>query len=202
MIVKNAEFITSAVNYVALPKDGKPEIMLCGRSNVGKSSLINLLCNRKKLARTSQTPGKTQTLNIYLINQDFYFVDVPGYGYSATGKSLKNTFGKMIETYVKKREELKMAFLLVDSRHEPTNDDYLMFQFLKQYVENIVIIATKCDKLNAKEKALSKKTITNKLELTEFDTLIYASSLKRIGIDEIYNKIDEVLINANKENRE
>ena len=191
MHIKSADFITSAVNISGLPTDGLPEIMFCGRSNVGKSSIINLLANRKSLARTSSTPGKTQTLNIYLLNKQFYFVDVPGYGYAATGKALRNTFGKMIETYVKKREELKLAFLLVDSRHKPSEDDCLMFEFLKPYVENIVVIATKCDKLNAKEKAQSKKVIKETLKLTEFDTLIYASSLKRIGIDDIYNKIEE-----------
>ena len=200
MEIKQAEFIKSAVKNDQLPEHDGFEIMFCGRSNVGKSSFINMLTNRKKLAKTSANPGKTQTLNLFLINNDFYFVDVPGYGYAATGKALRNTFGKMIETYVKKREELKLAFLLVDSRHKPSEDDCLMFEFLKPYVENIVVIATKCDKLNAKEKAQSKKVIKETLKLTEFDTLIYASSLKRIGIDDIYNKIEE-LVNLNPEEK-
>lgn len=191
MQIKQAEFVTSAVNGAGLPKDGRPEIMFCGRSNVGKSSIINLLANRKTLARTSSTPGKTQTLNVYLLNNAFYFVDVPGYGYAATSKTIKNSFGKMIETYIKKREELKVAFLLVDSRHKPSNDDCVMYGFLKANVDNIVIIATKCDKLNSSERVKSKKTIVETLNLTIEDRLIYASSLKRIGIEEILSEIEK-----------
>lgn len=193
MEIKHAEFVTSAVNAAGLPTDGLPEFLFCGRSNVGKSSMINLLCNRKSLARTSQTPGKTQTLNIFKLNKSFYFVDVPGYGYAAKSKSIISTFGKMIETYVKKREELKIAFLLVDSRHKPSADDCLMHEFLHHYVDHIIVIATKCDKLNSSERAKSKKVIRETLKLEEEDKLIYASVLKRLGIKEILDEIEKML---------
>ena len=126
MEIKKAEFVISAVNGNNLPKDGKAEFVFCGRSNVGKSSFINMLCNRKSLARTSSNPGKTQTLNIFSINDDFYFVDVPGYGFANVSKSIKASFAKMIETYIKKREELQMVFLLIDFRHKPSVEDQQM----------------------------------------------------------------------------
>ena len=147
MIIKKSEFIKSAVDLKSLPEDIRTEIMFCGRSNVGKSSFINMITNRKSLARTSSNPGKTQTLNFYLINDLFYFVDVPGYGYANVSKAIKETFGKMIESYVKNRENLKLAFLLVDFRHKPTEDDCLMYNFLKYYNVNVCVIATKCDKI-------------------------------------------------------
>lgn len=193
MIIKNAEFITSAVSLDTLVDDNKVEFMFCGRSNVGKSSFINMLTNRKSLARTSSNPGKTQTLNYYLINNDFYFVDVPGYGYARVSKSIKETFGKMIEDYVVNRENLKMVFLLVDFRHKPTEDDILMYNFLKYYNKDVTVIATKSDKIKNSERAKCKTLIKETLNLASSDRFIVTSSEKREGIGLVYDVIDDII---------
>ena len=191
MQIKNAEFITSAVDLKTLPSSEYPEFMFCGRSNVGKSSFINMVCNRNKLARTSSNPGKTQTLNFFLINNSFYFVDVPGYGYANVAKSIKATFGKMIEEYVTNRDNLKMVFLLVDFRHKPTEDDCLMYNFLKYYNKRVTIIATKSDKIKNIERKKCKQQIIDTLNLDENDNLIITSSEKRIGLPEFLSVLDE-----------
>ena len=191
MQIKNAEFITSAVDLKTLPSSDYPEFMFCGRSNVGKSSFINMVCNRNKLARTSSNPGKTQTLNFFLINNSFYFVDVPGYGYANVSKSIKATFGKMIEDYVTNRDNLKMVFLLVDFRHKPTEDDCLMYNFLKYYNKRVTIIATKSDKIKNIERKKCKQQIIDTLNLDENDNLIITSSEKRIGLPEFLSVLDE-----------
>ena len=190
MIIKSAEFITSAVKNTGLPEHDGVEFMICGRSNVGKSSFINMLTNRKKLAKTSQNPGKTQTLNVYHINQEFYLIDVPGYGYAKVSKSMKASFGKMIEEYLMKREVLKKAFLLVDYRHEPTQDDVLMYQFLKYYNIPVCVIATKMDKLKNCELVKNKKAIIAKLGLAENDEFVATSSETKKGIEETLNIIE------------
>ena len=191
MLIKNAEFITSAVDDKSLPAADYTEFMFCGRSNVGKSSFINMVCNRNKLARTSSNPGKTQTLNFFLINNSFYFVDVPGYGYANVAKSIKATFGKMIEEYVTNRDNLKMVFLLVDFRHKPTEDDCLMYNFLKYYNKRVTIIATKSDKIKNIERKKCKQQIIDTLNLDENDNLIITSSEKRIGLPEFLSVLDE-----------
>ena len=191
MQIKNAEFITSAVDLKTLPESNYPEFMFCGRSNVGKSSFINMVCNRNKLARTSSNPGKTQTLNFFLINNSFYFVDVPGYGYANVSKSIKATFGKMIEDYVTNRDNLKMVFLLVDFRHKPTEDDCLMYNFLKYYNKRVTIIATKSDKIKNIERKKCKQQIIDTLNLDENDNLIITSSEKRIGLTEFLSVLDQ-----------
>lgn len=191
MQIKNAEFITSAVDLKTLPESNYPEFMFCGRSNVGKSSFINMVCNRNKLARTSSNPGKTQTLNFFLINNSFYFVDVPGYGYANVAKSIKATFGKMIEEYVTNRDNLKMVFLLVDFRHKPTEDDCLMYNFLKYYNKRVTIIATKSDKIKNIERKKCKQQIIDTLNLDENDNLIITSSEKRIGLTEFLSVLDQ-----------
>ena len=191
MQIKNAEFITSAVDLKTLPESNYPEFMFCGRSNVGKSSFINMVCNRNKLARTSSNPGKTQTLNFFLINNSFYFVDVPGYGYANVAKSIKATFGKMIEEYVTNRDNLKMVFLLVDFRHKPTEDDCLMYNFLKYYNKRVTIIATKSDKIKNIERKKCKQQIIDTLNLDGNDNLIITSSEKRIGLPEFLSVLDE-----------
>ena len=191
MQIKNAEFITSAVDLKTLPESNYPEFMFCGRSNVGKSSFINMVCNRNKLARTSSNPGKTQTLNFFLINNSFYFVDVPGYGYANVAKSIKATFGKMIEEYVTNRDNLKMVFLLVDFRHKPTEDDCLMYNFLKYYNKRVTIIATKSDKIKNIERKKCKQQIIDTLNLDENDNLIITSSENRIGLPEFLSVLDE-----------
>ena len=206
MEIKSAEFIKSAVKNDQLPIHDGVEIMFCGRSNVGKSSFINMLCNRKKLAKTSSNPGKTQTLNLFLINNKYYFVDVPGYGYAKVSKSIKATFGKMIEEYVCDRDNLKMVCLLVDFRHKPTEDDVLMYNFLKYYNRNVTIIATKSDKVKNSERSKNKKLIIETLGLSENDKLIITSSEKREGfglvmqmLDDIVAKHDEYLSTLPKE---
>lgn len=191
MQIKNAEFITSAVDVKTLPDSNYPEFMFCGRSNVGKSSFINMVCNRNKLARTSSNPGKTQTLNFFLINNSFYFVDVPGYGFANVAKSIKATFGKMIESYVTNRDNLKMVFLLVDFRHKPTEDDCLMYNFLKYYNKRVTVIATKSDKIKNIERRKCKEQIIDTLKLDENDKLIITSSEKRIGLPEFLSVLDE-----------
>ena len=193
--IKKAEFVISAVNRKNLPVDGKNEFVFCGRSNVGKSSFINLLVNRKSLARTSSNPGKTQTLNIFLINEAFYFVDVPGYGYANVSKSIKASFAKMIETYIKKREELKMAFLLLDYRHKPTADDVAMYEFLKYYGIPTTIILTKADKLSNNEKGKNKKMIIEAINKYDEDEVIETSVLKKIGIKETLDVIERIMNN-------
>ena len=136
-----------AVRQSQYPIDNKPEFLLVGRSNVGKSSFINTLIERKNFARTSSKPGKTQTLNFYLVNESFYLVDVPGYGYASVSKDKQKKFGLMIEEYLKNRPNLKHVFLLIDYRHKPTEDDVLMYEFLKYYNLDITIVATKYDKI-------------------------------------------------------
>ncbi len=192
MEIKNAEFVTSAVDLNGLPTDEKVEFMFCGRSNVGKSSFINMLTNRKALARTSSNPGKTQTLNFFLINNDFYFVDVPGYGYARVSKSIKETFGRMIEDYVKNRENLKMVFLLVDFRHKPSEDDVLMYNFLKYYHLPVTVIATKSDKIKNSERSKCKAQIKETLNLVDTDRFIITSSEKKEGIGLVYNVLDKI----------
>ena len=172
MIIKKADFYTSAVSKETLPEETRVEVMFCGRSNVGKSSFINMLTNRKSLARTSSNPGKTQTLNFYEINDNLYFVDVPGYGYARVSKSIKETFGKMIEEYVTTRSILKMVFLLVDFRHKPTEDDCLMYEFLKYNNLPVTVIATKADKVKNSERRKCKEDIIERLKLTK-DSYFY-----------------------------
>ena len=193
MVIKSAEFEISAVKVDGCPIPNLGEVMFCGRSNVGKSSFINMLVNRKSLARTSSNPGKTQTLNIFLINEEFYFVDVPGYGYANVSKSIKASFAKMIETYIKKREELKMAFLLLDYRHKPTADDISMYQFLKYYGVPTTIILTKADKLSNNEKAKNKKMIIEAIDKAPEDEVIETSVLKKIGIKDTLDVIERVV---------
>ena len=193
MEIKKAEFVISAVNGANLPKDGKAEFVFCGRSNVGKSSFINMLVNRKSLARTSSNPGKTQTINFYHINDSFYFVDVPGYGYARVSKTLKATFGKMIESYMKDRKSLRLVFMLVDFRHKPSEDDVMMYNFLKYYNRKVIVIATKSDKVKNSERRGCKETIINTLELKEGDRLIITSSEKREGLGEVLTALDNEL---------
>ena len=192
MLIKQAEFIKSSVDSNSLPPEDRLEFMFCGRSNVGKSSFINMLCNNYKLARTSSNPGKTQTLNFFLINKEFYFVDVPGYGYARVSKSIKETFGKMIEEYVTTRKALKMVFLLVDFRHKPTEDDCLMYEFLKYHKLPVTIIATKSDKIKNSERKKCKEAIINTLKLSDEDKFIITSSEKKEGLGLVLTLLDDV----------
>lgn len=194
MKINNANLFISAVRRSQYPNDGKPEFLLVGRSNVGKSSFINTIVNRKNLARVSATPGKTQTLNFYDVNGDFYLVDVPGYGYALTSKEQQKKFGLMIEEYLEKRDELKRVFMLVDFRHKPTEDDLLMYNFLKYYHVPVTIIATKIDKVGASKKDANYKMLTDTLDLVVGDDIVLFSSVTKMGREEILKKIEDLTI--------
>lgn len=182
-----------AVRRSQYPLDNLNEFMLVGRSNVGKSSFINCLVGRKNIARISSKPGKTQTLNFYLVNEKFYLVDVPGYGYAAVDKKTQEKFGKMIEEYLEKREELKRVFMLVDFRHKPTEDDVLMYNFLKYYNIPVTVVATKVDKIGSSKREANKKIISSTLDLVVGDDLILFSSVTKLGKDKILEKISDLI---------
>ncbi len=182
-----------AVRIGQYPEDKKSEFLILGRSNVGKSSFINTIINRKNLARTSSKPGKTTTLNFYLVNKDFYIVDVPGYGYAMTSKKQMEKFGIMIEEYLKQRPVLKHVFLLVDYRHKPTEDDVLMYKFLKYYNLSVTIVCTKYDKVNrslrVKQDELIKKVLNPQLG----DEIVNFSAITKVGKDRIYEIIENIM---------
>ena len=182
-----------AVRVSQYPDDKKSEFLILGRSNVGKSSFINTIINRKNLARTSSKPGKTQTLNFYLINKEFYFVDVPGYGYANTNKKQIEKFGIMIEEYLKQRKNLKHVFLLVDYRHKPTEDDILMYKFLKYYNLPVTIICTKYDKVNRSARIKQDELIKNTLTPDLGDEIVNFSSVTKFGKDRIYEIIENII---------
>lgn len=189
MRIKQSEFITSAVKREQYPIDNRVEVAFVGRSNVGKSSIINSLTNRKKLAKVSQTPGKTRLVNFFLINNDFYLVDLPGYGYAKVSKSEKDSWGKTVETYLTDREQLKRVVLLVDSRHKPSADDVMMNEWFKHFGYNVVVVATKSDKLTKNELQKSEKVIKETLKLSANDKLYFFSSLNRNGSDELIDNL-------------
>lgn len=192
MKINSVDLYISAVRRSQYPTEGKPEFLLVGRSNVGKSSFINTVVNRKNLARVSATPGKTQTLNFYNVNDSFYLVDVPGYGYALTSKEQQKKFGLMIEEYLEKRAELRRVFMLVDFRHKPTEDDLLMYNFLKYYHVPVTIVATKVDKVNSSKKDTNYKALTDSLDLVMGDDIVLFSSVTKLGRDEIIQKIDDL----------
>ena len=193
MKISNVELSISAVRQSQYPVSSLPEFLIVGRSNVGKSSFVNTLINRKNYARTSSKPGKTQTLNFYKINDDFYFVDVPGYGYAITDKKTQMKFGKMIEDYVANREQLKEVFMLIDFRHKPSSDDILMYKYLKYYNLKVIVVATKIDKISFGQREKYKNIILNTLELQEGDKLVLFSSVTKDGKKEIYSEIEKYL---------
>lgn len=186
MKVNSAEIVISAVKPAQYPDVEMPEFALAGRSNVGKSSFINKMLGRKSLARTSSKPGKTQTLNFYLINEAFHFVDVPGYGYAKVSKKEREAWGKMIETYITSREQLKAVVLLVDLRHPPTADDRLMYDFLKHYNITCIIVATKADKIPKSKWQKHVKITKETLQLHEEDQLVMFSSETGEGKDKAW----------------
>ncbi|GAA4704903.1 ribosome biogenesis GTP-binding protein YihA/YsxC [Brevibacillus fulvus] len=189
MKVTSAEFVISAVGPKQYPTDGLPEIALVGRSNVGKSSLINKMLNRKALARTSSRPGKTQTLNYFRINHRLYFVDFPGYGYAKVAKSVKQQWGKMIESYLTDRKELRLVVQLVDIRHAPSKDDIAMYDWCKQIGLTTVVVATKGDKIARGRWQQHLKVIREQLQLRETDSMLVFSSETGQGRDELWGTI-------------
>ncbi len=193
MQIDSVEIPQIAVRTSQYPEDKKPEFLLVGRSNVGKSSFINTIINRKNFAHTSSKPGKTQTLNFYLINNSFYFVDVPGYGYASVSKERQKKFGVMIEDYIKSRDNLKCVFLLIDYRHKPTEDDCLMYEFLKFYNLKIKVIATKYDKVKKNSRDKQNKLIRDTLKLIESEDFIPFSTVSKKGKDEVYEVLKELI---------
>lgn len=191
MKIRSSEITMSAVHRHQYPTDGIPEIALAGRSNVGKSSLTNALLNRRNFARTSSTPGKTRTINFYLINKEFFFVDLPGYGYAKVAKSEKDKWGQVMERYLQDREELCAIFLLVDIRHEPTADDKMMYDWIKYYGYDCVVVATKADKISRGQYLKHLSVIRKKLQLEKDEKIIPASSSKKTGIEELWSEIVE-----------
>lgn len=179
-----------AVRRSQYPGDNKSEFLLVGRSNVGKSSFINTLIERKNFARTSSKPGKTQTLNFYLVNDAFYLVDVPGYGYASVSKDTQKKFGLMIEEYLKSRENLKHVFMLVDYRHKPTEDDILMYEFLKYYNLDITIVATKYDKIGKNGRIKQDKLIKDTLKFDDNEFITFSTVTKK-GRSEVLSIIEE-----------
>lgn len=179
-----------AVRRSQYPEDKKSEFLLVGRSNVGKSSFINTLIERKNFARTSSKPGKTQTLNFYLVNDAFYLVDVPGYGYASVSKDTQKKFGLMIEEYLKSRENLKHVFMLIDYRHKPTEDDVLMYEFLKYYNLDITIVATKYDKVSKNSRIKQDKLIKDTLKFDDNEFITFSTVTKK-GRSEVLSIIEE-----------
>lgn len=190
MKVHNVEMVISAVRPDQYPEDGLPEFALAGRSNVGKSSFINRMIGRKALARISSKPGKTQTLNFYKIEEQLFFVDVPGYGYAKVSKTEREAWGKMIERYITGRNELKAVVQIVDLRHPPTADDRMMYDFLKHYNIPCIIIATKADKIPKGKWDKHKKIVKETLDMEKNDPLIVFSSEKGIGFEEAWRTIE------------
>lgn len=189
MNINQAEFIISAVQPHQYPEDALPEIALAGRSNVGKSSLINKMIQRKNLARTSSQPGKTQQLNYYRINERIYFVDFPGYGYAKVSKVQRQQWGDMIERYIREREPLKMLLLIIDVRHPPSKDDCLMYNWLKHYDIPVCLVVTKADKIPRSKWDKHVKIIKTALEADPRDPVVLFSSETGLGREQLWDVI-------------
>ena len=194
MHIKQAVLETVCGITSVLPKNDLPEIAFLGKSNVGKSSLINTLMQRKSLARTSQAPGKTQTINYYKVNDSLYFVDLPGYGYAKVSQEVRQKWGKMIERYITTSPTLKLICLLVDIRHEPTENDRLMYDWIKYHGYKVLLILTKADKL--KRSVLNKhiKMIEKALKVADEDMVVAFSSETKQGREEVYEIIDNMSV--------
>ena len=193
MIIKQCEFITSAAKIDQYPEMNLPEIAFSGRSNVGKSSLINSMLNRKKLVKVSSSPGKTRLINFFMVNEQCVLVDLPGYGYAAVSKVEKQKWGKMIEDYLRSRDILKEVVLLVDIRHKPTGDDKMMYDFLKYYRRSVIVVATKLDKITRTTVKKNLDLIAKTLELDSDDILIPYSSETHQGREELWSLLTEGL---------
>lgn len=196
MVIKNVGLETVCGITSVLPVNDKPEFAFAGKSNVGKSSLINGLMQRKSLARTSSEPGKTQTINFYNINDELYFVDLPGYGYAKVGKETTAKWGKMIENYLNKSPMLKAVFLLIDIRHEPSANDKMMYDWITHNGYEPIIIATKLDKINRSQIQKNVKMVRSGLRATSTTKIIPFSAVTKQGRDEIYELIDSYMEEA------
>jgi len=194
MIIRSSDYAISAVREDQYPKDNLPEIALAGRSNVGKSSLINSLLNRKNLARTSAQPGKTQTLNFYIINDEFYLVDVPGYGYARVSQKQRQAFGEMIQDYLETRANLKGIIILVDSRRESTKDDVAMYNYAQYLNLPILLVCTKIDKVKRSQVNKVMAGLKKKINLNYDNvTVLTFSSVTKLHVKELGNWIEKQL---------
>ena len=193
MIIKEAELETVAVKASQYPEDTMPEIAFAGRSNVGKYSLLNLLTNRKSLARVSGSPGKTRTINFYKVNKAFRIVDLPGYGYAKVSKGMTKDWGPMMEEYFQKRQGLKKVIQLVDIRHAPSAQDVQMYEYLRHYGFDGLVVATKADKVSRNEMQKNLAVIKKTLQLGPEDIIIPVSALKRSGHDKLLDEMEKLL---------
>lgn len=193
MIIKKAELIITAVKKEQYPDTAVPEIAFAGKSNVGKSSMINALLNRKSLARTSSQPGKTQTINFYNINDALNFVDLPGYGYAKVSKTEQEKWAKMIDTFLNIRTQLKEVVLLVDIRHEPNNNDILMYNWIKDCGFTGYVIASKADKLSKSQQIKSVNIIKNSLNINDRGLIIPFSSTAKSGVENVWGLLENIL---------
>ena len=193
MKITSVDLTISAVRRSQYPTDNKPEFLLVGRSNVGKSSFINTIINRKNYARTSSQPGKTQTINFYLVNDKFYLVDAPGYGFAKLSKSKRKKFGLMMEDYITNRDNLKQVFILVDFRHKATQDDIMMYNFLKYYKIPVTIVATKSDKIGITKHQTQRNQLLHDLDLVVGDDFLVFSNVNKAGKTEVHEKIERII---------
>lgn len=194
MIIKTSEFVTSAVNAGGYPPAEMPEIAFIGRSNVGKSTIINSITGRHALAKVSNTPGRTRLVNFFKLNNEIFLVDLPGYGYAKVSKKAKEVFGTIVEEYFTKRINLKRVVLLVDSRHKPTEDDVLMYNYLKHFNLDVRVVATKLDKLKRNEIKKNEKLIKDTLGIPLNEEIIMYSSLTKENREKVVDKLFEGLI--------
>lgn len=193
MKVVNASYVKSALRPDQYPKDGRPEIAFVGRSNVGKSTLLNVLLNKKGLAKTSKQPGKTQTVNFFDVNGKIYFVDLPGYGYAKVSKTLRQQWAEMLTLYLTSRPTLRMVMHLVDARHKPTDQDFQLLDLLEESEVPTLIVATKFDKVRASERAGALRELRKTLGLDDDALIVPFSSVTKQGLREVWNAIDEGL---------
>ncbi|AGA58675.1 MAG: YihA family ribosome biogenesis GTP-binding protein [Thermobacillus sp.] len=193
MKIVSTEFVIGAVRHEQLPEDGLPEIALAGRSNVGKSSLINRMIERKNLARTSSQPGKTQQLNFYRVNGSLYFVDFPGYGYAKVSKAQRAKWGRFIESYIRERKQLKLQLLIVDLRHPPTEDDRLMYDWLRHFGIPTCVVATKADKVPRTRRERHLRVVRETLGMTPDVPLVMFSSETGEGREELWNIVRQAI---------
>jgi len=194
VLIKRSELLATVVRRDKYPPAGPPEIAFAGRSNVGKSSLLNLITNRKKLAKVSGSPGKTRTINFFAINGDeFRIVDLPGYGYAKVSRSESEKWGEMVEEYLSGRETLKAVCILLDIRHEPTAQDKQLIDYLKHYDIKMLIVATKADKVGSNGRAKRLSLIKRAIGVPPDDRIVCVSALKRTGVEELLSAMEEVM---------
>ena len=195
MKIKDAKFMISAVRKEQYPSGDVPEIAFVGRSNVGKSSLLNALTNKKALAKVGKTPGVTALVNFFSLDDKLTFVDLPGYGYAATAKKERDSWGEIISTYLNTRKQLNLIVMIVDIRHEPSNDDKTMYEWIRFTAKNHIIIASKADKIGKSQLKQQSQLIRNSLAVPMNIPIIPVSSTNKVGLEDVWNAIDNSIVN-------